>query len=727
MKRDAKKIIIPGITGEVCIRRMAHGFPHISARDEGDRYYGLGYAHGRDRQMHMWLLKLIGRGKASAYLKADENLIEADRFMRWLNIAGDADREARHLSPEVQAVLNAYCKGVNQAVRATGTPFEFKLMGYRPDDWTPADALLMVKLIGFVGLSQMQGDVEKLIVQLIQKGVDTERLKELFPAIRDDISEDYINLIKKVQIVRPMIPASVVWRDLLPNFSASNNWAVRPSKTASGWAMLCGDPHLQLQLPSVWYPAVLSGGQDYLMGATLPGLPFVAMGRSHYLSWAATYGTADVCDYFVEEVRDGKYRCGDKWIPLRVREEVIRPKKRDLIRLRVCETERGLLEGEVNEDGYYLCYAWTGKQQKGTGANSLDCVLRITKAKVVEEARDYFAGLTFAPFNWVFADRAGNIGYQLGGLVPKQPEGSSGLLPYLGWDEKQGWDGMVDPILYPRAVNPECNFIVTANQDLNFMGQTEPMKLSISSYRADRICEILREKDDLTVEDMKRIHYDLYALQARDFMAVIRPLLPESENGNILRDWDLCYDADSLGATLFERVYRELVLLVFGDNGLGREMMVHLLDGTTLFSVLHGYFDRILLGEASVWFGDQSPEALYQMAIERGLREKAVPHGEVSKVYIEHIFFRGKLPRFLGFDYSLANIGSRSTVSQAGLFKGGALAPTFRMICDFGEDVLHANVAGGASDRRFSKFYTSGLDAWERGDYEVLDPLGTDR
>ena len=99
MKRDAKKIVIPGVKGEVCIQRMAHGFPHISARDEGDRYYGLGYAHGRDRQMHMGLLKLIGRGNASAYLKADDELIEADRFMRWLNIAGDADgkREICHL------------------------------------------------------------------------------------------------------------------------------------------------------------------------------------------------------------------------------------------------------------------------------------------------------------------------------------------------------------------------------------------------------------------------------------------------------------------------------------------------------------------------------------------------------------------------------------------------------------------------------------------------------
>ena len=716
MKRDAKKIVIPGVKGEVCIRRMAHGFPHIAARDERDRYYGLGYAHGRDRQMHMGLLKLIGQGRASAHLKASDPLIASDRFMRWLDLAGDAAEEARRVSAAVKAVLDAYCKGVNDAVRATGTPFEFVLMGYRPDEWTAADVLLMIKLIGFAGLSQSQGEMEKLIVQLIQQGVDIAWLKELFPAIREEVSDSFIDTIKKVRLARPIIPASAIWREVLPNFSASNNWAVRPQKTASGSAMLCGDPHLALQLPSVWYPAAMAGDEDYLMGATLPGLPVVAMGRTRRLAWAATYGTADVCDYFVEEVKDGKYRCGDQWMPLRVREEIIRPKNRAAIKLRVCETERGLLEGEVQADGYYLAYAWTGKQVKGTGADSLDRILRIVKAAGTEEARDEFAGLAFAPFHWVFADEAGNIGYQLGGLVPKQPAGTSGLLPYLGWDEK--WDGMIDPKLYPRAFNPECGFLVTANQDLNHLGQVAPMKLPISPYRADRIRALLREKDDLTVGDMKRIQYDRYARQAEAFMDIIRPLLPESKNGDILRDWDLRYDADSLGATLFERVYRELVLLVFGERGLGREVIAHLIDETMLFNILHGYFDRMLLREA---------KALYQTAIERGLREKAIPHGDTRKIYVEHLFFRGELPRFLGFDRVLSNIGSRSTVSQAGASNAGALAPTFRMICDFAEDVLHANVAGGASDRRFSKYYASGLAAWKRGEYEVLDPYCMDR
>jgi len=682
----------------------------------------LGYAHGRDRQMQMWLLKVIGQGRASEYLKADDNLIAVDKFMRWLNVAEDAAEEVKRLSSDVKSVLDAYCKGVNDAVKTTGTPFEFKLMGYTPDEWTAADGLLMAKLIGFAGLSQVQGEQEKLIIQLLREGLDETRLKELFPAIEEKITEAFVEMLKKIHLVNPIVPTSVVWRELLPNFSASNNWAICPEKTALGKAILCGDPHLALQLPSVWYTAVLAGKDDYLMGATVPGLPAVAVGRTPRLSWSATYGTSDVCDYFIEEIVDGKYRRGDEWVPLRVREETIRPKKKDPITIWVYETEHGLLEGEPTENGYYLCYAWTGKQEKGTGADSLDCVLKITNAKGVEEAQDYFAGLTFAPFNWVFADEAGNIGYQLGGLVPKQPEGSSGLLPYLGWEKSQDWDGTVDPKLYPRALNPDCGFIVTANQDLNDLGKISPMKLPMSSYRADRITSLLQEKDRFELEDMKRIHYDRYALQAEAFMEVIRPLLPDSENGQILRDWDLCYQADSLGATLFERIYRELVLHIFGDHGLGREVVMHILDGTSVFNMLHGQFDRILLCKTSAWFGDLSRETMYATAIERGLRDSAVTHGEASQLYVEHLFYRGKLPRFLGFDYRLSHIGSRSTVAQAGVFKGVSFAASLRIICDFSEDVLHTQVAGGASDRRFSKYYMSGLDEWERGDYEVLDP-----
>lgn len=726
MKRDAIETILEGTHGAVRIQRLEHGFPSITAREDLDLFYGLGYAHGRDRQMHMWLMKLAGQGRASECLRADDELVEADRFMRWLDFAGEAAEEAQELAPPTKMVLEAYCRGVNDAVAATGRPFEFKLFGYTPEAWTPADVLLIAKLIAFVGLSQVQGDAEKFIIQLLHAGQDARRVKELFPAIREEIPASFIELIKQIRLVRPIIPSSVPWRRLVPGLAASNNWAVRPNKTASGAAMLCADPHLAFQLPATWYLAVLSTEERYWIGATLPGLPFVIMGRSRHLSWAATYGTADVCDYFIEEVKDGKYRRGDTWRPFTVREETLHPKKKAPLSLRFYENEHGILEGEPEADGYYLCYAWAAKQQKGTLVESLENMYRFMKARNADEARDYFAGLTFASFNWIFADLDGNIGYQLGGLVPRRAPGTSGLLPYRGWDASQDWDGMLDPRTYPRAYNPDAGFIITANQDLNHLGQTRPMNLPMSGYRADRIRDLLSRQEALTVETMKQIHYDRYALQAEAFMAIIRPLLPETEPGVLLRDWDLHYEADAVAATLFEHIYQELILLVFGEKGFGRAAMTHLMEETSLFALLHGHFDRVLLSESSAWFGDQARETLYATAIERGLQGEALPHGEARTLYVEHLLFGGKLPRFLGFDYRLSHIGSRSTIPQAQVFKASSrqssFAATFRMICDFADDTLHTNIAGGASDRRFSPYYTAGLPGWERGTYDILRP-----
>ena len=236
-----------------------------------------------------------------------------------------------------------------------------------------------------------------------------------------------------------------------------------------------------------------------MMGATLPGVPSVILGRSPNLAWAVTYGTMDMMDYFIEEVRDQKYRRGDKWLPFQVSEQVIKPKKKAPVVVKVYENDHGFLEGEPDEDGYYLSLAWTG--HLGSVAESANNLLKIPDAVNAEEALNYFARLSFAPFNWITADTAGNIGYQLSGLYPQKAENTSGLLPYLGWDESQDWQGMIDPAKYPRVLNPEQGFIITANQDLNHLGAVAPMTLPMSSYRADRIQELLEMGKALSTED----------------------------------------------------------------------------------------------------------------------------------------------------------------------------------------------------------------------------------
>jgi len=613
-------------------------FPKILADDELDLFYGLGYMHAADRQVQMWLTKIIGNGRGSQYLDPSPLMVETDKYMRWSDLAGDARREERLLKPETRVILDAYCKGINDAVKASAVPLEFKMVGYKADEWTIADVLLAAKMIGYVGLASTQADAEKFIIQMLQSGLDSARLKELFPPIKEDITPEFIEIVKQVKTSMPVIAPDVPWKRLLPSFSASNNWAVAPQKSASGKSILCADPHLGLSLPNVWYTVSLRCGDHFLTGATVAGAPAIAIGRSNHLAWAATYGTMDLSDFFIEQVKDGKVRRGDDWIPYDVREEVIHPKKGAPVTLRVCSTEHGLLESEPTEDGYHLSFALSIKKYPGSAAQSLEGFFKIFNAQSANEAQDYFAELTFSPFNWLIAD-AEHVGYQLGGLFPEKRAGTSGLLPYLGWDSADDWRGAIDPRRYPRTLNPQGGIHVTANNDFNHLGDVQPMTLPMSSYRADMIRRRLEEKDKLTVDDMKRIHYDRYSLQAEKFMALLTPLLPDSANGQILRNWDLRYTADSIGAALFENIYLALVKLVFGEMGIGVEVMSQAMEETTLFAMLHGNFDAVLLKEDSAWFDGKPRAEIFKEAIRRGLEKPTPRHGATRRIYINNLFF----------------------------------------------------------------------------------------
>ncbi len=210
-------------------------------------------------------------------------------------------------------------------------------------------------------------------------------------------------------------------------------------------------------------------------------------------------------------------------------------------------------------------------------------------------------------------------------------------------------------------------------------------------------------------------------------MTIIRPLLPSTANAEILKKWDFKYDVSSVGATIFENIYHELIRVVFGENGMGSEVIDHMFNETPLFAELYGFFDEILLKENSSWFGNKSREELFKTAIERGVNKKAVRFGKTRRMHIVNMFFGGKFPKVLGFDYGPIELfGSRATISQGERFKfagrQSSFAPSFRMICDFSEDVLHINVPGGPSDGRFSKYYKTMIKEWLTGEYTVLKP-----
>jgi penicillin amidase len=277
----------------------------------------------------------------------------------------------------------------------------------------------------------------------------------------------------------------------------------------------------------------------------------------------------------------------------------------------------------------------------------------------------------------------------------------------------------------PRLLNPEDGIIVTANQDLNDLGRCQPINLCMGSYRTDRIVQLLESAETLDVGYMQDMHYDLYSLQAERLMKIIAPLLPDSENGRRLKAWDCRYRADSVGAMLFESVYRAIVDVVLGDHGVGRDVVAHLFAETGLFNDYYANLDRILEDPASTWFDGHPREEIISQGIRQGLAVKAHPYGQSRSIVMAHLLFGGKLPRWLGFDVGPVTLpGCRATIPQGQIFQSAGrtttFSPTYRFIADLATDEIHTNLAGGPSDRRFSKWYRSDLKNWYEGNYKVL-------
>jgi penicillin amidase len=534
--------------------RDRHGVPHIRAQCRADAYLGLGYCHGVDRALQLLLLRIVGAGRASEFLDASDEMLAVDRFFRRMNFGGDAEEEVAKLMPGDRTLVEAYCQGVNRAL-GRRRPWELRLLRYRPAPWTVADTILLSRVVGYVLLAQSQGDLERLVVEMVQAGVARDHLEELFPGLLQSLDVDRL---RKVKLGERVVPAEVRWSSALPHVLGSNNWVIAPRKTATGQALLANDPHLEAnRLPAIWYEAVVEEGERFCIAATMPGVPGFPIGRNNDLAWGATYTFMDATDSWIEDCRDGCYRRvfegREHWVPFRVREERIERKQQAGTTIRFYETEHGVLDREPSEPGLYLATRWSSAEE--TGATSLSAMFGMLDAPDVSTGMELLGRIETA-WNFVLADRHGNIGYQMSGRMPIRRAGWKGFVPVPGWDPENDWRGFVPPPDLPRVLNPEAGFLATANNDLNDLGRVRPINVCQGPYRVDRIARLLEARDDWTVDDIERMQMDVYSLQAERFMAVLRPLLPDGPMGEILRTWDGCYPLDSRGAYLFEQFYQ---------------------------------------------------------------------------------------------------------------------------------------------------------------------------
>ena len=701
------------------IWRDKHGICHVEGKDKAEAFGLMGYAHGKDRGMQILLMRILGQGRASELLDSSDEVLGIDKFFRRMNWTDSTSSEIEKFSPEAKEVTDAYCKGVNRAF-AEKIPWECKLLRLNPEPWCTEDMILISRMIGYLTLAQSQGEMERLLIELVQAGMDEERLNELFPGVLGGLD---IDLVKKIELQERLVSPTSLWNIAVPLMMASNNWAVSGKRTASGKPILANDPHLEVnRLPNIWYEMVLKTKGRYAMGGTMPGVPALLVGRNPDLAWSATYTFMDSTDSWIEKCKDGKYmREPGKWIAFTEREEIIKRKKKDPEKVVFYENKHGTLEGNPNREGHYITTAWASAF---SGAVTFDSLLRIFDAKTVIEGMDLL-GRVETSWNFILADKGGNIGYQMSGLMPKRRAGVSGLVPLPGWEEGNDWQGFEKPEDLPRCHNPECGYFVTSNQDLNEYGKVYPINVGMGPYRSDRIGRLLSENNEVTKETMYKLHYDVYSIQAELFMKILGPLLPDTRQGEILKNWNFEYTADSEGAFLFDRFYKALYREVFGKNGFGTDAVEHIDKHTGMFNDFYINFDRILLSENSVWFGNRSREDLYLMAAEKALKSQPEKWGNARKVMMKNILFDGKLPKFLGFDRGPITLqGSLATPHQGQVFESAGrqttFAPSFRMVIDLATDEMNTNMAGGPSDRRFSKWYCSDLENWISGKYKTI-------
>ena len=570
---------VAGIAAPIEIIRDRAGVPHIVAQSRNDAYYGLGYTHAQDRLWQMEVNRRIGAGRLSELM--GETTLQLDRNMRVLGVYHSAKQNYANLDPETRGALEAYAKGVNAFIATRDfarrpLPPEFIILGIEPEPWTPADSLVWGKMMA-LSLSVNMSD--ELLRAHMAQVLDPDQLADIYPGYPHP-DEHELGALADIYASIPWIGA---WRALTMKSdgdNGSNNWVVSGARTATGKPLLANDPHLGLSVPSIWYFAHLSAPGLDAIGATLPGIPAVLVGRNKRIAWGFTNTYGDVQDIFIERVTEGdrtRYESPNGSRPFLVREETIAVKDSDPVRLAVRTTRHGPVISDLMSEKrqkqmgeFVLALAWTALDESDTTSRA---TLRIQRAENWDEfvaaLRDY-AG---PQQNMVFADVDGHVGFYAPAQIPRRDPANKilGTLPVPGWDAKYDWQGFLPFDELPHQIDPPGGTIATANNAI--VDSRYPHHITFDwehPYRIRRINELLAARDKHSIESFRRAQGDNISTMARDFLAILVKSNPSGDDSRraieLLRAWDGDMALNRPEPLLFSYWYSQLETRIYADE-----------------------------------------------------------------------------------------------------------------------------------------------------------------
>jgi len=704
-------------------------FPTIHTSDDNAYAYAQGYLHGKDRCSQITLLQAIIRSKLSLWFESSKETFEVDQFMGKLSMYYQARKEESQLQAEDRKFLKSYTEGLNQG-RRSFWPKSLKFLKVPMETWGMADSLALLKLMGYMGLASSQKEAEKFIAQCFHSHVAPEYISSLFNIEFQAEDYDIFQILKKVNFDQTLVPQSKFFQ-AIPTLKNSNNWILGKSRSKDGSPLMAFDPHLEInRFPAIWYESRCFIKDRETLGITIPGVPGIILGRNQDLAFSFTYGFMDTIDYFVEEIkREEVIEDEGQTSGLIKRKEVIQRKKGSAVDLHLFETQRGILEvpdtalskmGNL-EDGLYLARAWSGHQQGS--AQAIGILRKIPHVKSVDKACALVRDL-FISCNWLFCDRDGNLAQQQSGYLPERSTKNSGLLPRLAKNRKTHWKRIHCPEKLFHISNPPQDFLVTANNALppqEIEGVSyDNVNLPLGDYHKNRIEQYLLEQDKWEVEQMKSLQGDIYSLQAKAYLELLKPMLPDTPNGRILKEWDLHFEAHSKAPSLYAEFLKQAYQMLFAP-AFGEQAWEYLVHETAIIADYYAHFDRILLDpkeKDSVWFNTfaggtltEKRDDFLNKAIKKTLslspKNKLSPWGKVNQIHFTHILFgdRFKKTPILKKLFNAGPVplrGDKTTVCQGNRFRSlgreSTFAPSYRMITSMNSDLVFTAIPGGSHE-----------------------------
>ena len=567
------RIIVAGLHGEITIVRDVDGVPTITAKNDYDLAFGMGYAHAQDRLFQMELQRRYGAGRLGEIFGAPA--VPVDTQMRVLGLYRAAEATFDKLSPQVQQGIKAYCAGVNAYLAARGAllPPEFLLLRFSPGPWTPADVLVWGKLMNF----QLGGNYRgELLRARMAKTVSTADMEFLYP----DYPKDAPRTLAALVPLYRKLPLDRMYATLPeamgPHF-ASNNWVVDGAHSASGKPVLANDPHLGFSAPGFWYLARLQTPEHGIEGGTVAGTPFVIIGHNEKIAWGFTTTTADIEDLFIEKLDandPNRYMVADASLPFRTRQETIEVRSGAPVTLTVRATRHGpavsdMLPPGTIDSGYVLALQTTFLDDEDKSAEAL---WEIDRATDWTSFRDGVKNLRGPPQNIVYADTGGTIGFIAAGRIPIR-KGGDGWLPAPGWSGDYDWQGFIPFDQLPQATNPTSGHFVSANNKI--VPDSYPYFISRDwdlPARAERIEALLAATPTQSPEASATIQADTLSLEARRLVPLMTKIVPSSDMAREaverLKSWDFHMDADKVEPLLFTAWLRAFARsILFGRLG----------------------------------------------------------------------------------------------------------------------------------------------------------------